>query len=167
MCLAANKTSNSTQAQTLAALSTAATNATGLASTAFQLGRQVALTCILSSAANVGLVTSTGWTFHNNSGNYGSNYLLRARKSVAVHCIAWPSVLCGVMVISTQPVVSIAGEDCGGSMVLLSGLGFDSIDGVVCSLVQHSDWTALRWATAVGHNMADRSCLVAAEAAKA
>ncbi len=71
--------------ETLAALSTAATNATGLASTAFQLGRQVALTCILSSAANVGLVTSTGWTFHNNSGNYGSNYLLRARKSVAVY----------------------------------------------------------------------------------
>ncbi|DBA92269.1 TPA: hypothetical protein ACH3X2_003703 [Trebouxia sp. C0005] len=77
----ANETSNSTQAQTLAALSTAATNATGLASTAFQLGRQVALTCILSPAANVGLVTSTGWTFHNNSGIYGSNYLLRAQDT--------------------------------------------------------------------------------------
>jgi len=75
--------------QTLTALSTAATNATGLASTAFQLGRQIALTCILSPAANVGLVTSTGWTFHNNSGIYGSNYLLRAREFSALHGHRW------------------------------------------------------------------------------
>lgn len=66
---------------TLAGLSSSASNATGLASEAFQLGRQVALTCILSPEANVGLVTATGWTFKNNSGIYGSDYLKRARKS--------------------------------------------------------------------------------------
>ena len=44
---------------------------------------------------------------------------------------------------STQPVVSIAGGDCGGLMVLQSALGFDSVDRVLCGSVQHSDWSAM------------------------
>ena len=83
LCNAANTTGYGVGAQgpILSSLSASAGNATGLASEAFILGRQVALTCILSPYANVGLVTSTGWSFRNNSGDYGTDYLKRARKS--------------------------------------------------------------------------------------
>ena len=84
LCCAANSTSLGTGSQgpTLSSLSSSASNATALSSTAFQLGRQLALTCILdaNNISNVGFVANS-WTFHNNSGVYGSNYMLRARKS--------------------------------------------------------------------------------------
>lgn len=70
------------QGATLSSLSSSARNATGLASTAFEIGRLVARTCVLSPQTNVGLVTSTGWSFRNNSGSYGTDYLKRARKFV-------------------------------------------------------------------------------------
>ena len=64
---------------TLAALSTTAGNATGLAATAFGVGSQVALRCITTS--DVGLDTKTGWNITNGAGSYGKDYLLRARES--------------------------------------------------------------------------------------
>ncbi|KAL0038112.1 hypothetical protein WJX79_003329 [Trebouxia sp. C0005] len=73
------------QGPVLSSLNSSASNATGLASTAFQLGRQVAITCILdaNNVSNVGLIAN-GWTFHNNSGMYGSDYLLRAQDTQTV-----------------------------------------------------------------------------------
>nr|QOL01276.1 putative extracellular protein TR9_078 [Trebouxia lynnae] len=62
---------------TLAALSTTAGNATGLAATAFGVGSQVALRCITTS--DVGLDTKTGWNITNGAGSYGKDYLLRAQ----------------------------------------------------------------------------------------
>lgn len=97
LCCAANSTSlgAGSQGPVLSSLSSSASNATGLSSSAFQLGRQLALTCILdaNNVSNVGLIAN-GWTFHNNSGVYGSNYLLRARKSslmlfLASHLSCW------------------------------------------------------------------------------
>ena len=83
LCCAANSTSlgAGSQGPTLSSLSASASNATALSSTAFQLGRQLALTCILdaNNVSNVGLIAN-GWTFHNNSGVYGSKYLLWVRK---------------------------------------------------------------------------------------
>ena len=69
---------------TLTGLSSSAANASGLASTAFGLGAQVALRCI--TAADVGLDTQTGWSITNSAGNYGIDYLLRARESRASNC---------------------------------------------------------------------------------
>ncbi len=75
-------------------------------------------------------------------------------------------VICGVMVMSTQPVVSIAGEASGGSVELQSALGLDSTDSVLCSSVQLSRWAALllviTWQTILVWLQ-----LVAAEAGKA
>lgn len=62
----------------LSSLSVTASNASGLASTAFQLANQVSNRCITGS--QVGLVTPTGWAFNNNTGTYGTDYLLRARE---------------------------------------------------------------------------------------
>ena len=67
------------QAANVTALGAAASNASGLANTAFLLGSQVASHCI--TGANVGSVTTTGWGFNNQTGTYGTEYLLRARKA--------------------------------------------------------------------------------------
>ena len=72
----------------LAALSSAASNASGVATTAFQLANQVATRCI--TAGQIGLTTTTGWSFSNSGGAYGDDYLQRARKPTIFHSRDFP-----------------------------------------------------------------------------
>ena len=60
----------------LAALSASAKNASGLALTAFQIGQQVALQCVINSTTD--WLTQTGWTFRTGP-TWGADYLQRAR----------------------------------------------------------------------------------------
>ena len=60
-------------------LAFAAEHTSGNSMTSFLLASQVANLC-LTGAVTGNLVTATGWLFSNDTGSYGTNYLLRARK---------------------------------------------------------------------------------------